>query len=206
MRARHRLSNPAVAAWDPLLRRRRLDRQHDRCYAATRSTGCRCRRPRLAFDADHEAVLAMTARRDRLDTAWHHRTRYLISKNPQDRWDLAPAAARLRGDDGNRRLHHRWVRFIARNNDRPPPTPRSPAKWLAGAGQWPSSTIPRPPVKPPDQPLPRSARVAARGERAMSTTLTGISRSLLDTRTPSSRSTVCPAAARLDLVPPIAVR
>jgi hypothetical protein len=32
----------------------------------------------------------------------------------RDRWDLAPAAARARGDAGNRRLHTRWVRF----NDR----------------------------------------------------------------------------------------
>ena len=31
-----------------------------------------------------------------------------------DRWDLAPAAARIRGDEGNRRLHQRWVRFIDR--------------------------------------------------------------------------------------------
>mgnify|MGYP003406624996 CR=1 FL=1 len=33
----------------------------------------------------------------------------------RDRWDLAPAAARARGDEGNRRLHQRWVRFIERN-------------------------------------------------------------------------------------------
>jgi len=32
----------------------------------------------------------------------------------RDRWDLAPAAARARGDEGNRRLHHRWVGFIDR--------------------------------------------------------------------------------------------
>ena len=32
----------------------------------------------------------------------------------RDRWDLAPAAARIRGDQGNRRLHHRWVKFIDR--------------------------------------------------------------------------------------------
>lgn len=30
------------------------------------------------------------------------------------RWALAPAAARVRGDGGNRRLHHRWVVFIER--------------------------------------------------------------------------------------------
>lgn len=27
------------------------------------------------------------------------------------RWYLAPAAARARGDEGNRRLHHRWLTF-----------------------------------------------------------------------------------------------
>ena len=32
----------------------------------------------------------------------------------RDRWDLAPAAARIRGDEGNRRLHARWTRFTAR--------------------------------------------------------------------------------------------
>ncbi len=32
----------------------------------------------------------------------------------RDRWEQAPAAARLRGDDGNRRLHQRWQTFNAR--------------------------------------------------------------------------------------------
>ena len=32
----------------------------------------------------------------------------------RDRWELAPAAARLRGHDGNRRLHQRWQAFNAR--------------------------------------------------------------------------------------------
>jgi transposase len=32
----------------------------------------------------------------------------------RDRWDLAPAAARARGDAGNRRLHQRWARFNER--------------------------------------------------------------------------------------------
>ncbi|KRF42157.1 hypothetical protein ASG96_22390 [Terrabacter sp. Soil810] len=31
-----------------------------------------------------------------------------------ERWDLAPAAARVRGDEGNRRLHQRWARFMDR--------------------------------------------------------------------------------------------
>jgi transposase len=54
------------------------------------------------------------ARRLLVEAAWHHRARYVVGKTMRDRWDLAPAAARLRGDDGNRRLHQRWVRFIDR--------------------------------------------------------------------------------------------
>ena len=30
------------------------------------------------------------------------------------RWDQAPPAARARGDEGNRRLHGRWVGFLER--------------------------------------------------------------------------------------------
>jgi transposase len=53
-------------------------------------------------------------RRLLVESAWHHKPRYVIGKTLQDRWDTAPAAARLRADDGNRRLHHRWVRFDQR--------------------------------------------------------------------------------------------
>jgi transposase len=53
-------------------------------------------------------------RRLLVEAAWHHRARYRIGKTMRDRWDLAPAAARARGDDGNRRLHQRWVKFIDR--------------------------------------------------------------------------------------------
>ena len=53
-------------------------------------------------------------RRLLVEAAWHHKPRYVIGKTMRDRWDLAPAAARIRGDEGNRRLHDRWVRFIAR--------------------------------------------------------------------------------------------
>jgi len=53
-------------------------------------------------------------RRLLVEAAWHHRTRYTAGKTMRDRWDLAPAAARVRGDEGNRRLHQRWVKFIAR--------------------------------------------------------------------------------------------
>lgn len=54
------------------------------------------------------------ARRLLVEAAWHHRGRYTIGKTMRDRWDLAPAEARARGDAGNRRLHDRWARFIAR--------------------------------------------------------------------------------------------
>jgi len=54
------------------------------------------------------------ARRLLVEAAWHHKPRYAVGKTMRDRWDLAPAAARIRGDEGNRRLHDRWVRFIAR--------------------------------------------------------------------------------------------
>lgn len=54
------------------------------------------------------------ARRLLVEAAWHHRPRYRVGKTMRDRWDLAPVAARARGDEGNRRLHHRWVTFIDR--------------------------------------------------------------------------------------------
>ena len=52
------------------------------------------------------------ARRLLVEAAWHHRPRYMIGKTMRDRWEQATPAARARGDEGNRRLHHRWVRFI----------------------------------------------------------------------------------------------
>jgi transposase len=54
-------------------------------------------------------------RRLLVEAAWHHRPRYTVGKTMRDRWDLAPAAARARGDAGNQRLHQRWVRFIERH-------------------------------------------------------------------------------------------
>lgn len=54
------------------------------------------------------------ARRLLVEAAWHHRPRYRAGATLRRRWDKAPAAARARGDAGNRRLHHRWVRFIDR--------------------------------------------------------------------------------------------
>ena len=56
-------------------------------------------------------------RRLLVEAAWHHRPRYRSGKTMRDRWDLAPAAARARGDEGNRRLHQRWVRFTERTQE-----------------------------------------------------------------------------------------
>jgi transposase len=54
------------------------------------------------------------ARRLLVEAAWHHRPSYRIGKTMRDRWDLAPAAAQIRSDEGNRRLHQRLAKFIDR--------------------------------------------------------------------------------------------
>ncbi len=53
-------------------------------------------------------------RRLLVEAAWHHRARYVVGKTMRDRWELAPAEARARGDEGNRRLHQRWAKFTDR--------------------------------------------------------------------------------------------
>jgi transposase len=53
-------------------------------------------------------------RRLLVEAAWHHRPVYRPGKTMQDRWALAPVAAQVRGDAGNRRLHKQWVKFTAR--------------------------------------------------------------------------------------------
>jgi transposase len=54
------------------------------------------------------------ARRLLVEAAWHHKPRYRPGKTMRDRWDLASPAARARGEEGNRRLHARWVKFSDR--------------------------------------------------------------------------------------------
>lgn len=54
-------------------------------------------------------------RRLLVEAAWHHRARYAPGKTMHDRWELAGPQARARGDEGNRRLHARWVRFNERH-------------------------------------------------------------------------------------------
>lgn len=53
-------------------------------------------------------------RRLLVEAAWHHRPRYHVGAVMRSRWDQAPAGARARGDEGNRRLHGRWVGFLER--------------------------------------------------------------------------------------------
>jgi transposase len=53
-------------------------------------------------------------RRLLVEAAWHHRRKYQVRSVMRARWDQAPAAARARGHEGNRRLHNRWLGFLAR--------------------------------------------------------------------------------------------
>jgi transposase len=71
------------------------------------------------------------ARRLLVEAAWHHRTRYVPGKTMRDRWELASPATRARGDEGNRRLHHRWVAFTERHK-RPTVANVAIARELAG--------------------------------------------------------------------------
>ena len=70
-------------------------------------------------------------RRLLVEAAWHHRSRYVPGVVMRARWDQAPAAARARGDLGNRRLHARWVRFNERRK-RPVVANAAIARELAG--------------------------------------------------------------------------
>jgi transposase len=71
------------------------------------------------------------ARRLLVEAAWHHRAAYRPGKVMRDRWQLAPATARQRGDAGNRRLHERWIGFNLRRK-RPVIANVAIARELAG--------------------------------------------------------------------------
>lgn len=71
------------------------------------------------------------ARRLLVEAAWHHRPRYHVGAVMRGRWEQASAAARERGDLGNRRLHERWVRFLERRK-RPTIANIAIARELAG--------------------------------------------------------------------------
>ena len=72
------------------------------------------------------------ARRLLVEAAWHHQRDY---RTPgavmRARWDKAPAAARVRGHQGNQRLHARWEVFRARKK-RPVVANVAIARELAG--------------------------------------------------------------------------
>jgi transposase len=70
-------------------------------------------------------------RRLLVEAAWHHRPRYHVGAVMRSRWDRASAAARARGDEGNRRLHGRWVGFLERRK-RPVVANVAIARELAG--------------------------------------------------------------------------
>ncbi|MGI8683056.1 MAG: IS110 family transposase [Mycobacteriales bacterium] len=71
------------------------------------------------------------ARRLLVEAAWHHRAAYRPGKTMRERWELAPPAARARGDAGNRRLHERWISFNLRRK-RPVIANVAIARELAG--------------------------------------------------------------------------
>jgi len=54
------------------------------------------------------------ARRLLVEAAWHHRPPYRPGAALRRRWDQASPAARARGQQGNRRLHARWLAFDER--------------------------------------------------------------------------------------------
>jgi transposase len=54
------------------------------------------------------------ARRLLVEAAWHHRAPYRPGVSLRRRWDQASAPARARGQQGNRRLHDRWIAFDLR--------------------------------------------------------------------------------------------
>ena len=71
------------------------------------------------------------ARRLLVEAAWHHRRQNRAGKVMLERWQRAPMEARLRGQDGNRRLHARWRQFDARSK-RPVIANVAVARELAG--------------------------------------------------------------------------
>jgi hypothetical protein len=72
------------------------------------------------------------ARRLLVEAAWHHAKPYRVpGKTMRDRWELAPPAARVRGHEGNRRLHQGWQRFNTRKK-RPAVADVAIARELAG--------------------------------------------------------------------------
>lgn len=79
-------------------------------------------------------------RRLLVESAWHHKPRYVVGKTLQARWDQAPATARVRAHAGNQRLHHRWAVYSARKKKHTVAT-TAIARELAG-WCWSLATLP----------------------------------------------------------------
>jgi transposase len=59
------------------------------------------------------------ARRLLVEAAWHHRRPYTHpSREMSIRWEAADEESRVRGHQGNHRLHHKWDQFEARHKRR----------------------------------------------------------------------------------------
>jgi transposase len=59
------------------------------------------------------------ARRLLVEAAWHHRRPYThVSQEMRSRWDAADEASRVRGHQGNHRLHRKWEQFEVRHKRR----------------------------------------------------------------------------------------
>ncbi|WP_433304722.1 transposase [Actinoplanes sp. CA-030573] len=81
-------------------------------------------------------------RRLLVEAAWHHRARYRPGKVMRNRWARASAAAQARGDQGNRRLHQRWVSFLE-HRKRDTVANTAIAREMAG-WYWPLATLEQP--------------------------------------------------------------
>jgi transposase len=79
-------------------------------------------------------------RRLLVESAWHHKPRYVVGKTLQARWDQAPEAARVRAHDGNQRLNHRWAVYSQRKKKHTVAT-TAIARELAG-WCWSLATLP----------------------------------------------------------------
>ncbi len=59
------------------------------------------------------------ARRLLVEAAWHHRRPYHnVSREMRVRWEAADERSRVRGHQGNYRLHYKWEQFEARHKRR----------------------------------------------------------------------------------------
>ena len=79
-------------------------------------------------------------RRLLVESAWHHKRRYVVGKVLRARWEQAPEAARVRGHVGNQRLHQRWLSYDARKKKHTVAT-TAIARELAG-WCWSLATLP----------------------------------------------------------------